>query len=214
MSRDAPKPRGATEVRAALLTAAGRLLGERPPGMISGRDLADEAGVNYGLIHHYFGSKESVLREALAVLAASYAVGDPDGEWSATDPFSMRHRPDYLRALAFASLTGQIADLTSVNSVLEASLADVTRRRGAVEPDEEIRIDVGLGAVYHLGYCLFEEFLAESLDLEGGDREAVEERLRLVLRAIVLGLDVGDAARGVRAEVSPGVSTRPSSVPG
>ena len=210
MSGDAPKPRGAVEVQAALLAAAGRLLGERPPGRISGRDLAEEAGVNYGLIHHYFGSKGAVLREALASLAASYAAGDPAGGWSATDPFSMRHRPDYLRALAFASLTGQIAELTSVNPVLEASLTDVARRHGAVEPDEDIRIDVGLGVVYHLGYCLFEEFLVESLDLEGGDREAVEERLRLILRAIVLGLDVGEAARGVRAEAP----TRSSPVPG
>ncbi|MDG2907698.1 MAG: helix-turn-helix domain containing protein [Acidimicrobiales bacterium] len=207
---DAPKPRGAVEVRAALLAAGARLLGERPPGRISGRDLAEEAGVNYGLIHHYFGSKESVLREALASLATSYAAGDPDGGWSATDPFSMSHRLDYLRALAFASLTGQLADLTSINPVLEASLADVARRRGAVEPDEDIRIDVGVGAVYHLGYCLFEDFLAESLGLDDGDREAVEERLRLILRAIVLGLDVGEAARGMRAEVP----TRSSRVPG
>ena len=40
-------PRGSDEVREALIAAAARLLGDAPPERISGRRLADEAGVNY-----------------------------------------------------------------------------------------------------------------------------------------------------------------------
>ena len=50
--------------RQALLDAALRLLADRTPSEISGRDLAGEAGVNYGLVHYYFGSKDDVLRAA------------------------------------------------------------------------------------------------------------------------------------------------------
>ena len=76
--------------RQALLDAALRLVAERPPSSISGRELAVEAGVNYGLIHHYFGSKQALLQEGLASLAGSFAAGDPDGRWSSTEPIASK----------------------------------------------------------------------------------------------------------------------------
>jgi len=51
------RPRGADEVR-----AAGELLGSKAPHDISGREIAERAGVNYGLIHHYFGGKDALVR--------------------------------------------------------------------------------------------------------------------------------------------------------
>ena len=65
MTADGRRPRGTDEVVEALVAAAARLLGDDPPERISGRRLAAEAGVNYGLIHHYFGGKEAVLREGV-----------------------------------------------------------------------------------------------------------------------------------------------------
>ncbi len=51
---------------AALETAALRLLQQN--GVLSGlnlREVADEAGVNRGLVYHYFGSRQQLLRSAL-----------------------------------------------------------------------------------------------------------------------------------------------------
>src|SRR5690606_36581152 len=59
-----PPDRAATE--AALEQAALRLL-ERN-GVLAGlnlREVADEAGVNRGLVYHYFGSRRDLLRAAL-----------------------------------------------------------------------------------------------------------------------------------------------------
>ncbi len=50
--------------RTALLDAAVRLMSERPPSTVTGRELAEAAGVNYGLVHYYFDSAEDLLREA------------------------------------------------------------------------------------------------------------------------------------------------------
>lgn len=50
--------------RGALLDAALRLLADRPPSAISGREIAEEAEVNYGLVHYHFGSKDHLLHEA------------------------------------------------------------------------------------------------------------------------------------------------------
>lgn len=57
------KSRAAAEE--ALLDAAERLLVEVGYAGITTRKLGEEAGVNHGLIHHYFGSLESLLVRAL-----------------------------------------------------------------------------------------------------------------------------------------------------
>jgi len=62
-------PAGSSEKRAstteALLDAAERLLIERGHAGITTRALANEAGVNNGLIHYYFGSMEEVFVQVL-----------------------------------------------------------------------------------------------------------------------------------------------------
>src|SRR3954453_22491559 len=49
----------------ALLDAAERLLAEAGYAGITTRRLAEEAGVNHGLVHYYFGSNENLLVRAL-----------------------------------------------------------------------------------------------------------------------------------------------------
>jgi AcrR family transcriptional regulator len=49
----------------ALLEAAERLLVDVGYGGITTRRLADEAGVNHGLVHYYFGSNENLMVQAL-----------------------------------------------------------------------------------------------------------------------------------------------------
>src|SRR3954451_4514321 len=49
----------------ALLDAAERLLVEAGHAGITTRRLAEEAGVNHGLVHYYFGSNENLLARAL-----------------------------------------------------------------------------------------------------------------------------------------------------
>jgi AcrR family transcriptional regulator len=56
-------PREAAE--GALLDAAERLLVELGHAGITTRRLAEEAGVNHGLVHYYFGSNENLLVRAL-----------------------------------------------------------------------------------------------------------------------------------------------------
>src|SRR5215217_8496378 len=49
----------------ALLDAAERLLVEVGYARITTRRLAEEAGVNHGLVHYYFGSNENLMVRAL-----------------------------------------------------------------------------------------------------------------------------------------------------
>jgi len=69
MTKTAPEVAGKTTARStaqeAILDAAERLLVEVGHAGITTRRLADEAGVNHGLVHYYFGSIENVLVRAL-----------------------------------------------------------------------------------------------------------------------------------------------------
>ena len=63
---DAPtrKP-GRAAAEKALLDAAERLLVDSGQARITTRRLAEEAGVNHGLVHYYFGSNENLMVRAL-----------------------------------------------------------------------------------------------------------------------------------------------------
>jgi AcrR family transcriptional regulator len=56
------RPRGRDEVVEALLASARKLIAERGPS-VALRDIADDAGVNFGLLYHYLGTKEQVVDE-------------------------------------------------------------------------------------------------------------------------------------------------------
>src|SRR3954449_12881362 len=61
----ARKTTARTAAEDALLDAAERLLVEVGYAGITTRGLAEEAGVNHGLVHYYFGSNEHLLVRAL-----------------------------------------------------------------------------------------------------------------------------------------------------
>jgi AcrR family transcriptional regulator len=66
MSRSQSRPPDRQATEAALQRAALSLLGRN--GVLAGlnlRQVADEAGVNRGLVYHYFGSRRDLLRAAL-----------------------------------------------------------------------------------------------------------------------------------------------------
>jgi AcrR family transcriptional regulator len=51
----------------ALVDAARELFVEHGPNAVSLRDVAKRAGVNHGLIHHYIGTREDLLRLVFSV---------------------------------------------------------------------------------------------------------------------------------------------------
>jgi TetR/AcrR family transcriptional regulator, repressor for neighboring sulfatase len=56
------RPRGRAEVVEALMESARKLIAERGPA-VALREIADDAGVNFGLIYQYLGTKEQVVAE-------------------------------------------------------------------------------------------------------------------------------------------------------
>src|SRR5262249_60257371 len=65
MTEAVQKTSARTAAEGALLDAAERLLVDVGYAGITTRRLAEEAGVNHGLVHYYFGSNENLLVHAL-----------------------------------------------------------------------------------------------------------------------------------------------------
>src|SRR5438067_7706799 len=59
------RPRGRAEFVDALMHSARKLIAERGPA-VALRDIADDAGVNFGLIYQYLGTKEQLVAEVYA----------------------------------------------------------------------------------------------------------------------------------------------------
>jgi AcrR family transcriptional regulator len=72
-------PRGKEAVKAALIDSAAELFSTRGPSAVGVREIAQRAGVNHGLVHRHFGSKEALLRAVMTKLSqeVSASLGPP-----------------------------------------------------------------------------------------------------------------------------------------
>src|SRR4051794_41427462 len=66
------------ERREQILSAARRLFSERPPGSVSTTDIAREAGVARGLLHHYFGTKRDLYLEVMRSVLRYPPLPEPE----------------------------------------------------------------------------------------------------------------------------------------
>ena len=87
----APPARDRELVTQALLDAAERLLVSEGYAAISTRRLAQEAGVNHGLVHYYFGSMEELLVQVLERFTARLIARQRE-MYGADEPFIERWR--------------------------------------------------------------------------------------------------------------------------
>ena len=157
-----PEPEKATPREAAeeaLLDAAERLLVEVGHAGITTRRLAEEAGVNHGLVHYYFGSNEHLLVRALERFTerlierqrALYAADMPFVEkWRTAMRYLMSEDLSYQKIwLELQALSWNKPDLQErlahVNAEWRGVLTDAFE-----EPHRELGIDLPLDAMVSL----------------------------------------------------------------
>jgi len=95
----------AADTREALIHAVMALMDQRSVPDISIKEIARWAGVNHGLVHRYFGSKEALVRAAVQRAAAM--VNDANTEHSTTwSAGLLRQHPELARIVARVCLDG------------------------------------------------------------------------------------------------------------
>jgi AcrR family transcriptional regulator len=168
----------------ALLDAAERLLVDVGYAGITTRRLAEEAGINHGLVHYYFGSNENLLLRALERFTERlierqrelYASDVPFIEkWRTAMRYLLSEDATYekvwleLQALGWnhPELRGRLA---RVNAEWRAVLTEAF-----AEPHRELGIEMPLDALVSLVITFNVGIMVERLgDIETGHRELLD----------------------------------------
>ena len=124
----------------ALLQAATELFSERSPTSVSLRQVAERAGVNYGLIHHYFGTKEALLSEvfrASSERGIRLLANAPTIEAALRSIAPHQGPGSYLHMLAWVILDGATHRLEPAAEVDRLSeLVEEDWRAAGLDPEE------------------------------------------------------------------------------
>jgi len=158
-----------------LLLAAEQLLASAPPSAISGRTIAQTAGVNYGLLHRYFGTKEQCIHEAFDRLVIAFEADAFDGSDSTLATGELRHHPHFWRALTHIALDtasfGAYQPRTPVIERHRDAVAVNLRGRSQVVVDTHVALSVSV----RLGVLVYWPTLSKALGLTEDDVDVCHE---------------------------------------
>ena len=184
MSEPARKTSARTTAEDALLDAAERLLVDIGYAGITTRRLAEEAGINHGLVHYYFGSNENLLLRALERFTERLI--DRQRELYASDlPFIEKWRTAmrYLLSedVTYEKVWLELQALGWNHPELRERLARVNAEWRAVlteafaEPHRELGIEMPLDALVSLVITFNVGIMVERLgDIETGHRALLD----------------------------------------
>jgi len=173
------KVRGAAATKEALIAAFLRLVAERGVSAVSVRDVAAAAGVNHGLVHRHFGSKDGLVRAALA-RSAERVHADARPGLSARSFAVLRENPLLPVVVARTCLDGP-RDLLKLAAPPPARLAELVapmrRLLAALGLDVDAHVANALGSAALLGWFVFRPLFEKGYGLP---KKADKEVERLV----------------------------------
>lgn len=175
-----PAPTGQEEIQQAVTHAARQLFASRPYGDVTTRAIAEAAGVNLGLLHRHFGSKENILKAVFDQEAASHArlmtqhetFGDKLWAW-----FDKPSDRESVRLMAYLVMSNVEASNYVVSDGPLSRLLQSASQAG--DGRDETSDAAGLLAAFalYMGWTLFEEFILEA----AGHRVTRDELRRRVI---------------------------------
>ena len=180
----ASKTAARTAAEEALLDAAERLLADAGYAAVTTRRLAEEAGVNHGLVHYYFGSNENLLVRALERFTGRLIARQRE-LYAADLPFADKWRTAmrYLVSedVSYQKIWLELQALAWNNADISERLARVNAEWRAVlteafdEPRRQLGIELPLEALVSLVMTFNLGIIVERLGgIETGHRELLD----------------------------------------
>ena len=173
------RPRDGEATRAALVEVAARLLPDRAPSAITGRQLADGAGVNYGLVHHHFGGKDGLLAAGMNALRDDFVERFGDGS---DTPFLGLDSHPFLRATVRSLLeypdSPRVDDRFSIASAMVAAIGarlEPAEEPAGPSPDAQARAIAAIAI--QVFYGVFGEVVLAATEVGDDERPDVERHL-------------------------------------
>ena len=175
----------------ALIEAGAALFAERGLSAVSVRDIANRARVNHGLVHHYFGGKEDLLRGVLQRLSEDLAK---QATVQFDELFEAAGRSGLFRIQARLILDGyDIKEFDPGHAIFDRVLgvAMQAKEAGFLRSDLDPKLAASMGVALHLGWLVFEPHLMNAAGHKKRDRDRVRaEVFRTYLKLILSDQDV------------------------
>ncbi|WP_240193921.1 MULTISPECIES: TetR/AcrR family transcriptional regulator [unclassified Gordonia (in: high G+C Gram-positive bacteria)] len=172
---------------ARIVDAALELYSERGPARVSLREVAQRAGVNYGLIHQYVGTKEQLLRLVFTRSSEVWtdAFASAGGAESAAGVLLRAKSSTYVRMLAHVILEGRDP---SVLVGSNPAMKELVRRLDDDADDGSGIADARLHAAVltgmSMGWGLFGPYLRLISGLDDVPQDELDERVYAYLREV------------------------------
>jgi TetR/AcrR family transcriptional regulator, fatty acid metabolism regulator protein len=206
----------APDKRRVILDAAVRVFARQGFHACRVSDIADEAGVAYGLVYHYFASKDEVLDTLFLerwqvmlelireVDAEPLPVREKLGAIASFIVDSYRHDPDLMKVIIVevTRAANSFGD-THIGTIREAydliaGIVEAAQRDGQLKPEIEARFAA------MAFYGVIEQLLTGWIfDLRPQGEDDFERAKRLVIEIVCGGLEVASAAAAGRGGFQP-----------
>lgn len=167
-----------------LISAAADLLGEVGPRAVTVRMIAERAGVNHGLIHHYFGGKAELLKAAMTRLVEEHRdyAKEKSGGDALPAPLALVGDQRYLRAVVRAVLDGEhelaVTEIETGYSIPRGALDHLTAQRQLNEPDIQTKAEVAMGMALEMGWASLEPFIMAVANILDSEIDEVRDIVR------------------------------------
>jgi AcrR family transcriptional regulator len=174
---------------AQLVAAATELFAARGPDGVSLREIATRAGLNYGLIHQYVGSKDDLLRLVIAASTASTAAGFAQAA-GVDEALELLQGPvggdrPYPRLLAWAILQGRDpGELAGPSPALPRLIEMLPRVEVRGELTDDPRLRAAAVAALTLGWSLFGAFVLKAAELDDVTPDQAQAAVQSLARGI------------------------------
>jgi AcrR family transcriptional regulator len=185
----ASRPHGRDDVMEAILRSARTLMAARGPG-VALREIADNAGVNFGLLYHYFGTKDQLIDEvyADATRVAADRLADSAHIEDALAMLMAFGDGTTARLIGWAVLGGreeaEIFGNSPALEVLTSRLKADAAEHGTPLGDEDARVFAAFAMVTALGWRLFGTTALLAAGLDGGGPDTYRGQVLSYLEAL------------------------------
>jgi AcrR family transcriptional regulator len=185
------KPTGRDAVMNALIRAGAELFAERGLSAVSVRDVATRARVNHGLVHHYFGSKEDLLRGVVKRLSEDLANR---ASIRFDELFEAAGRSGLFRIQARLILDGHdVKQFDPGHPIFDRihEVAIQAKEAGFLRADLDPKLAASMGVALHLGWLVFEPHLMNAAGHKKRDRARLRSEIfRTYMKLILSEQDV------------------------
>jgi TetR/AcrR family transcriptional regulator, fatty acid metabolism regulator protein len=192
----------ATERRRQILDAAVRVFARQGFHTCRVSDIADEAGVAYGLVYHYFSSKEEILDTLFlerwdvmleAIAAADASVDSPREKLGSIAAFivdSYRHDPDVMKVVIVeVTRAANTFGLTHLAKIREA-YAGIAAIVAAAQADGSFRSEITPAFAAQTFYGAMEQLLTGWIfDSRATSEPEFEQAKAMIVDMICGGLE-------------------------